>query len=111
MSIYTCPHCGKKAFGPFKKALAGQMNSKGKPCSHCGGLCVNGTGATIFNAVFCLAAIIAMVWVFLNAGRNPFVQRWEVPIQICIVLAIIIIPRLVNAFFFKMTEAIRIGSR
>lgn len=109
MSIYTCPHCGKKAFGPLTKALAGQMNSKGKPCSHCGGLCVNGTGATIFNAVFCLAAIIAMVWVFLNAGRDPFVQRWEVPIQICIVLAIIVIPRLVNAFFFKMTESIRMG--
>ncbi len=111
MSIYTCPHCGKKAFGPLKKALAGQMNSKGKPCSHCGGLCVNGKGATIFNAVFSLAAIIAMVWVFLNAGRIPFVAFWEVPIQIGIVLSLLIIPRLVNAFFFKMTESIRIGAR
>ena len=84
------------------------MNSKGKPCSNCGGLCVNGTGATIFNAIFSLAAIIAMVWVYLNAGKNPFVQHWEVPIQICIVLSIIVVPRLVNAFFFKMTESIRI---
>lgn len=109
MNIYTCPHCGKKAFGPYKKALAGQMNSKGKPCNNCGGLCVNGKGATIFNAIYSALCIIAMVWVYLNAGRQPFLQRWEVIIQAAIVLSIILVPRIVNAFFFKLTESIRLG--
>lgn len=91
------------------KALAGQMNSKGKRCSHCGGLCVNGKGATIFNAIFCTIAIIAMIWIYLSAGRNPFIQYWEVPLQIAVVLSIVIVPRIVNAFFFKLTQSIRIG--
>lgn len=93
----------------MKKALAGQMNSKGKPCSNCGGFCVNGKGATIFNAIFCIIAIIAMIWIYLNADRNPFIQYWEIPLQIAVVLSIVIVPRIVNAFFFKLNESIRIG--
>ena len=51
MSIYTCPHCGEKTFNPFTKAIAGQMNSKGRECKNCGTRCVNGKGATVFNAI------------------------------------------------------------
>lgn len=84
------------------------MNSKGKRCTSCGKRCVNGKGATIFNAIFSLIAIICMIVIFLTAPKINFLARYEVVIQACIVLAIIFIPRLVNAFFFKMCEAIRL---
>lgn len=109
MSIYTCPHCGKKAFGALTKATAGQMNSKGKPCMECGRLCVNGKGATIFNAIVSLIGIICMVAVFLSADKSSFIAYWEIPIQASLVVAIFLIPRLANAFFFKLTPSIRLG--
>lgn len=108
MNIYNCPCCGEKTFSPIKKAFAGQMNSKGKRCSACGKRCVNGKGATIFNAIFSLAAIICMIVIFLTAPKFYFLARYEVVIQAGIVLAIIFVPKLVNAFFFRMTEAIRL---
>ena len=35
-SIYDCPYCGKKSFNPLTKALAGNMNTKGRVCKACG---------------------------------------------------------------------------
>ncbi len=108
-SIYKCPHCGKKTFNPLTKAFAGQLNSKGKNCPECGKRCVNGKGATIFNAVFSLLCIAAMVIIYLYAPNYKFLSHYEVPIQAGIVLLIVVVPRLVNAFFFKMEQAIRMG--
>ncbi len=108
MSIYTCPNCGKKAFGPVTKALAGRMNSKGKPCQNCGKLCVNGKGATIFNFFFSIIGIIAMFVIFIIAPKFAFLSHYEVPIQTGIVLALLVIPRVIFAFSFKLHPSIRL---
>lgn len=114
-SIYNCPHCGKKSFNPIKKALAGQLNSSGKVCIECGRRCVNGKGATIFNAVYCLLAFACIVIIYLNAPKAlgteyAWIAHYEMLINIGIIASIIIVPRLVNAFFFKLAPAIRIES-
>ncbi len=108
MSIYICPCCGKKGFNPYTKGMAGQLNSKGKPCKVCGKRCVNGKGATIFNAVYCLLAFIAVVVLFLISQNYYFLAIREIPLYIVIIFSMFAVPRLVNAFFFKMTESIRL---
>lgn len=92
-SIYNCPCCGEKTFNPISKALAGQLNSKGKQCSNCGARITNGQGATIFNAVFCLIGFAFIVFAFLNT-----LDLWIIPA----IIAIILVPRIANAFFFKL---------
>lgn len=114
-SIYNCPHCGKKSFNPIKKALAGQLNSPGKVCIECGRRCVNGKGATVFNAVYCILAFACIVVVYLFAPKTlgteyEWIAHNEMLINIGIILSIIVIPRLVNAFFFRLSPAIRIES-
>jgi len=108
MSIYTCPCCGKKGFNPLTKGLAGKMNSKGKRCKYCGKRCVNGKGATIFNAVFSLFIFACFVVLFLISQNYDFLARREFPLMLLLLLLEIIVPRLVNAFCFKMTESIRL---
>lgn len=114
-NIYNCPHCGKKSFNPWKKAFAGQLNSPGKVCTECGQKCVNGKGATIFNAVFSTICFSLMVAVYLKAPdfwgtEHEWIAFWEVPIVIGLFLLKIFMPKLVNAFFFKLEPAIRIDA-
>ena len=92
-SIYTCPHCGEKTFNPWTKALAGQLNSKGRPCPNCGTRVKNGKGATIFNALFCAAMFVLVIVSFLNELDLLIIPA---------ILAMLIVPRLVNAFCFRL---------
>lgn len=113
MSIYTCPHCGEKTFSPLTKALAGQMNSQGKVCPKCGRRAVNGKGATIFNAVYSIIAFAGIVAVCLSAPKLlgtgwEWVAHNELLISASLLVSKFIVPRIVNAFCFKMTGAIRI---
>lgn len=96
MSIYNCPNCGKKTFNPITKALAGQLNSKGKACSNCGRHITNGTGATIFNAVYSLLVLIIVIASFLLAVPHDSLIIFSG------IISIFIVPRIVNAFFFKL---------
>lgn len=116
MSIYTCPHCGKKSFNPITKGFAGQLNSNGKPCKECGRRCVNGKGATIFNAVYSVIVLILVVLIYLKApiwydeNKSGFlhdVAGLEILAEIILILSLLIVPRLVNAFFFKLEPAIK----
>ena len=108
MSIYNCPCCGKRGFNPYTKGMAGKMNSKGRPCKECGKRCVNGKGATIFNAVFSMIVFICFVTLFLISQKYDFLARREFPLMLLMLLSEFLVPRLVNAFFFKMTQAIRL---
>ncbi len=82
--------------------MAGQLNSKGRPCKKCGKRCVNGKGATIFNAIFSVCVFATVIYIYLH----PTI--FEIPQVIGLILALFLVPRLVNAFFFRLTEAIRI---
>ena len=108
MSIYNCPCCGQKGFTPYTKGMAGKMNSKGRPCKCCGKRCVNGKGATIFNAIFSLIVFVCFVTLFLISQNYDFLAQREFPLMLLLLLSEFLVPRLVNAFCFKMTEAIRL---
>lgn len=113
MSIYNCPHCGEKTFTPITKAFAGQMNSPGKVCMKCGRKAVNGRGATIFNAVYSILAFAGIVAVCLSAPKllntdYAWISHNELLISAGLLVSKFVIPKLVNAFFFKMAPAIRI---
>ncbi|MBR6385992.1 MAG: hypothetical protein IKS03_07750 [Ruminococcus sp.] len=112
MSIYNCPHCGKKTFNPIKKAFAGQLNSRGKVCMECGRRCVNGKGATVFNAVYSVVIFALIVIIYLNAPKTAgtaydWIDKYEWYINFGLVISYMIIPKLVNAFFFRLEPAIR----
>lgn len=92
-SIYTCPNCHEKTFTPLTKAFAGQLNSKGKQCSNCGVRITNGKGATIFNAIFCLAMFVLVIISFLNELDLIIIPA---------ILAMLVVPRFVNAFCFRL---------
>lgn len=112
-SIYNCPHCGKKSFNPWKKAFAGQLNSPGKVCAECGQKVVNGKGATIFNAVYCILSFILVVLIYLFDERfigteYEWIRYNENLISPIIILLMFIVPKIVNAFCFRLAPAIRI---
>lgn len=96
MSIYNCPNCGKKTFNPLTKALAGQLNSKGKACPNCGKHITNGTAASVFNAIYSIGIFVLVVATYLLELPYDWV------IIICAIASLLIVPRIVNAFFFKM---------
>jgi len=101
MKIYNCPECGKKAFNPLTKALSGQMNSKGRVCPHCGKHIVNGVAATVFNFIFAIVMFALLVVCYL---RDTVRTDLMIPV---IIAAIVLVPRIVNAFLFPMTASIR----
>ena len=108
MSIYTCPHCGEKTFTPMKKAMTGSIRTKGKPCPKCGKLCVNGKSATTFSAIFCLIAFAAVIYIYIHGADNEWMFTHEAPMVIGLILSMLIVPRIANAFFFKMMPSIRV---
>ena len=110
MSIYTCPHCGEKTFTPIQKALSGTMKSKGKPCPKCGKLCVNGKGATIFEAIFFVVAFAFIIYVYLHGLDNVWMYTHEVPIVAGIIVLMYVVPKIVNAFCFKLVHSIRLDA-
>lgn len=109
-SIYTCPKCGEKSFNPLTKARLGTMNSKGKPCRKCGTKCVNGEGATIFRAIYSMIAFIAILVIFRYGLSTEWMFTHEVPMVAGIALSIWLIPMIVNGFFFKLKESVRIDA-
>ena len=109
-SIYECPCCGKKTFNPLSKAMAGTMKSKGKKCTKCGKRCVNGKGATAFAALYFTISFICIVIVFIHGQDNEWWYTHEVPIVLGLILNMLIVPRIVNGFFFKMMETVRIDA-
>lgn len=90
--------------------MAGQMNSKGRVCKNCGTRCVNGKGATVFNAIYTLIAFAGVVYTYLHPESFAAGDvNYEIFVVAGLILSIFLIPRLVNAFCFKLTEAIRLN--
>lgn len=110
MSIYTCPHCGEKTFTPLRKAMTGSIRTKGKTCPKCGKLCVNGKGAAVFDAIYCLVAFVFVIYIYLHGADNEWWYYHEWPMVFGIVLSMLIVPRIVHAFFFKLEQSIRIDA-
>ncbi len=86
------------------------MKSKGKPCPKCGKLCVNGKGASVFEAVFCLVGLIFVIYVYLHGLDSVWMYTHEMPIVIGIIAIMYIVPKIVNAFCFKMVKSIRLDA-
>lgn len=90
--------------------MAGQMNSKGRVCKNCGTRCVNGKGATVFNAIYTLIAFAGVVYTYLHPESFAAGDvNYEIFVVAGLILSIFLIPRLVNAFCFKLIEAIRLN--
>ena len=85
------------------------MNSKGKPCMQCGKLCVNGVGATCFNAIYSLICFIAVIVIYLNAPKYEWLNSYEAVIVVGIIASYFVIPKLVNSVLFKLHESIRLN--
>lgn len=81
----------------------------------CGRKVVNGKGATIFSAVYCILAFAGIVVLYLNAPKlmgtsYEWVAHYEMLISVCLIISMWLIPKLVNAFFFRLAPAIRIDA-
>ena len=70
-SIYDCPYCGKKSFNPLTKALAGNMNTKGRVCKACGRRVVNGKTSAIVRTVLMVVAIIIVFVTYFIESTMP----------------------------------------
>lgn len=112
-SIYCCPHCGEKSFNPWTKIKAGSMRSNGAVCQKCGRRAVNGFGSAIFSAVFCIICFAVIIMIYLKAPstagtKYEWLDKFEWDINFGLLILIIIVPRIVNAFCFKMEPAVRV---
>ncbi len=77
----------------------------------CGRLCVNGKAATAFKAIYCLLAFAAIIVIYLNGMKTEWMFTHEMPMCIGLIISMWIVPMIANAFFFKMSPAIRIDYR
>lgn len=102
-SIYDCPYCGKKSFNPLTKALAGNMNTKGRVCKACGRRVVNGkTSAIVRTVLMVVAIIIVFVTYFIESSHATII----VPAIIKYALASLL-SMLFDAFFCPLTKVVR----
>ena len=55
-----------------------------------------------------MIVIVFMIWYFLNSQNHDALAIREVPVFLLLILSEFIVPAVVNAFFFKMEESIRL---
>ena len=102
-SIYDCPYCGKKSFNPLTKALAGNMNTKGRVCKACGRRAVNGKTSAIVRTVLMVVAIIIVFATY-------FIENSDAKAYLIIAGTIIVawlLSMLFDAFFCPLTKVVR----
>ena len=100
---HTCPHCGKKSFSPLMKARCGGMSSAGKPCSSCGGRCVNGKASLIVNSVLRLIALVMIiVTYFVHTTKAQIFWFGLLPLLIAFAAGFVF-----DMFFGRLIEAIK----
>ncbi len=100
---YECPHCGEKSISHIKKAFAGNPKSKGAKCPICERRCTNELKSAVCHSIFLGAALIFLIVMYLT-------QRTAESSLYCIIAfaAALIIPHIIDAFFFKLVPAIRL---
>lgn len=102
-SIYDCPCCGKKSFNPLTKALAGNMNTKGRVCKACGRRVVNGkTSAIVRTVLMVVAIIIVFVTYFIESSDAKAYLIMAGTIIVAWLLSM-----LFDAFFCPLTKVVR----
>lgn len=100
---YTCPHCGEKTISPLKKAMAGNPQSKGTTCPNCGKRCTNELKSAVCHAIISAIALIFIAYQYIaveSIASNYY--------SIAAILIALILPRIIDAFFFKLVPAIRL---
>ena len=53
---------------------------------------------------------IIVGYVYLHGADNEWMFTHEVPIVAAIIISILVVPKIVSAFFFKMEQSIRIDA-
>jgi len=100
---HTCPHCGEKTISPLKKAFAGNPQAKGTVCPACGKRSTNELKSAVFQTI---VAVIALVFIIYQYVAVQSIESNYY--SIAAVLIAYLLPKLVNAFFFKLVPAIRL---
>lgn len=103
---HTCPHCGEKTISPFKKAMAGNPQSRGTVCPNCGKRSTNELKSAVFHAIVSAIALVFIIYQYVaveSIESNYY--------SIAAILIALVVPRIVDAFFFKLVPAIRLDYR
>ncbi len=100
---HTCPHCGEKSISIFKKAFAGNPQSKGTVCPNCGKRSTNELKSAVFHAIIWLIALVFIIYQYVAV--ESLVSNYYC---IAAILGAYVLTHIVDAFFFKLVPAIRL---
>ena len=93
----------KSLFNPLTKALAGNMNTKGRVCKACGRRAVNGKTSAIVRTVLMVVAIIIVFATY-------FIENSDAKAYLIMAGTIIVawlLSMLFDAFFCPLTKVVR----
>lgn len=100
---HTCPHCGEKTISPLKKAFAGNPQAKGVVCPSCGKRSTNDLHSAVFHVIVDLIALVFVVYTYITNERLEGLYY-----MLGAIAGAFFLTHIVDAFFFKLSPAIRL---